>query len=186
MNFHDISWQSQFLIDFPYAEGSETLIFLRENNDLGAGPPKYPLLAKFTENRRISPFLLVLGGNSPKRAKKVISGDFCDFRSGRTPSGPMNLLCFSMVWGASGRPGARRCAFSTFYPKKWKIIKTMKILKIYENSWDFMKIMKLIENLDFCESGGSKTLIFLRNYWCFCNVMNFMKFNFLTGKLKIS
>ena len=41
-----------------------------------------------------------------------------------------------------------------------------------------MKIMKFIEILDFCESGGSKTLTFLRNYWCFCNVMNFMKFHF--------
>ena len=104
------------------------MIFLRKNNDLGAGPPKYPLLTKFTGNRRISPSLLVLGGNSPKRAKKVISGDFCDFRSGRTPSGPMNLLCFPMVWGASGRPGARRCAFSTFY------VKIKKIYKNHENS----------------------------------------------------
>ena len=30
--------------------------------------------------------------------------------------------------------------------------------------------MKFIEILDFCESGGSETLIFLRNYWCFCDV----------------
>ena len=118
---------THFFANFLYSGGSETLIFLRENNDLGAGPPKYPLLAKFTENRRTSPFLLVLGGNSPKRAKKVISGDFCDFRSGRTPSGPMNLLCFSMVWGASGRPGARRCAFSTFYLRMMKIHKNHEI-----------------------------------------------------------
>ena len=117
MKFHEIPRKYRFLTIFLYSGGSETLIFLRKNNDLGAGPPKYPLLAKFTENRRISPFLLVLGGNSPKRAEKVISGDFCDFRSGRTPSGPMNLLCFSMVWGASGRPGARRGAFPNLYVK---------------------------------------------------------------------
>ena len=38
--------------------------------------------------------------------------------------------------------------------------------------------MKFIEFLDFCECGGSKPLIFLRNYWCFCNVMELMKFHF--------
>ena len=38
--------------------------------------------------------------------------------------------------------------------------------------------MKFIEILDFCECGGSKTLIFLRNYWSFCNVMKLMKFQF--------
>ena len=54
----------------------------------------------------------------------------------------------------------------------------MKFKKFHEISWNFMKIMKFIEILDFCESGGSKTLIFLRNYWCFCNVMNLMKFHF--------
>ena len=109
------------------------MIFLRKNNDLRAGPPKDPLLAKFSENWRISPFLLILGGNSPKRAKKVILGDFKDFRSDRTPPGPMNLLCISMVWEASGRPGARRCAFSTFYVKNIKIMKIMKIPKYYES-----------------------------------------------------
>ena len=47
----------------------------------------------------------------------MILGDFYDFRSDRTPPGPMNLLCISMVWGAFGRPGARRGAFPTFYVK---------------------------------------------------------------------
>ena len=93
------------------------MIFLRKNNDLGAGPPKDPLLAKFTERQRNLPFLLILGGNSPKRAKKVILGGFYGFRADRTPPGPMNLLCISVVWGAFGRPGARRGAFPTFYVK---------------------------------------------------------------------
>ena len=62
----------------------------------------------------------------------------------------------------------------------------MKISKFYEISRRFMKIMKFIEILDFCESGGSKTLIFLRNYWCFCNVMIFMKFHFFTEKFNFS
>ena len=101
------------------------MIFLRKNNDLRAGPPKDPLLAKFSENWRISPFLLILGGNSPKRAKKVILGDFKDFRSDRTPPGPMNLLCISIVWGAFGRPGARRGAFSIFHVKIKEIHKTL-------------------------------------------------------------
>ena len=103
------------------------MIFLRKNNDLGAGPPKDPLLAKFTGKWRNLQFLLILGGNSPKRAEKVILGSFYGFRADRTPPGPMNLLCFSMVWGASGRPGARRCAFSTFYVKITKIHKNHEI-----------------------------------------------------------
>ena len=62
----------------------------------------------------------------------------------------------------------------------------MKVLKFYEIPRNFIKIMKFMKIIDFCESGGSKTLIFLRNYWCFCNVMNFMKFRFFTEKLEIS
>ena len=65
-----------------------------------------------------------------------------------------------------------------------KFIKIMNIPKYYEMSRKFMKIMKFIEILDFCESGGSKTLIFLRNYLCFCNVMNSMGFFFFTENLK--
>ena len=62
----------------------------------------------------------------------------------------------------------------------------MKFLKFYEISRNFMKIMKFMKIIDFCESGGSKTLIFLRNYWCFCNVMDFMKFPIFSGKFKFS
>ena len=50
MKFHEISRKYKFLTNFLYSEGSETLIFLRKNNDLGAGPPKDPLLAKFPQN----------------------------------------------------------------------------------------------------------------------------------------
>ena len=104
------------------------MIFLRKNNDLGAGPPKDPLLAIFTEKLRNLPFLLILGGNSPKRAKKVILGCFYGFRADRTPPEPMEMHCLTMVWGASGRPGARRGAFSTFY------VKIIKIHKNHQNS----------------------------------------------------
>ena len=106
------------------------MIFLRKNNDLGAGPPKDPLLAKFTGKWRSLSFLLILGGNSPKRAKKVILGGFYGFRADRTPPGPMNLLCISMVWGAFGRPGARRGAFSTFNVKIMEIHKNHEIPEI--------------------------------------------------------
>ena len=59
-------------------------------------------------------------------------------------------------------------------------------MEFYEISWNFVKIMKFIEILDFCESWVSDTLIFLRNYWCSCNVMDFMKFPICTGKFKFS
>ena len=117
MKFHEISRNEPFLTNFLETGGSASLIFLRKNNDLGAGPPKDPLLAKFTGKLRNSPFSLILGGNSPQRAKKVILDGFYGFRADRTPPGPMNLLCISMVWAAFGRPGARRGAFPTFYVK---------------------------------------------------------------------
>ena len=79
----------------------------------------------------------------------MILGGFYDFRADRTPPGPMNLLCISMVWAAFGRPGARRGAFSTFYVKIKKLHKIMKFLKFHEISRNFMKIMKFMENLDF-------------------------------------
>ena len=53
MKFHEISWKLQFLTNFAHSGGAETLIFLRKNNDLRAGPPKDSLPAKFTENLRI-------------------------------------------------------------------------------------------------------------------------------------
>ena len=57
-------------------------------------------------------------------------------------------------------------------------MKIMKILKFYEISRNLMKFMIFMEILHFCESGGPKTLIFLRKYWCFCNVMICMKIHF--------
>ena len=59
-------------------------------------------------------------------------------------------------------------------------------MKFHEISRKFIKLMKIMEILDFCDSGRPETLIFLRNYWCFCNVMNSMGFLFFTQKLKNS
>ena len=70
------------------------------------------------------------GRKFTKKSEKVILGDFYDFRADRTPPGPMNLLCISMVWAAFGRPGARRGAFSTFYVKIKKIHKNHEISEI--------------------------------------------------------
>ena len=89
---------------------------------------------------------------------------FYGFRADRTPPGPMNLLYISMVWGAFGRPGARRGAFSTFY------VKFMKTQKYQGNSGILGNFKKFNEDHDFygksffCESGGPKTLLFLRKY----------------------
>ena len=47
-----------------------------------------------------------------------------------------------------------------------------------------IKLMKFMEILDFCDSGRPETLIFLRNYWCFCNIMNSMEFPFFSQKWK--
>ena len=109
------------------------MIFLRKNNDLGARPPKDPLLAKFTDKLRNLLFLLILGGNSPKRAEKVILGGFYGFRADRTPPGHMNLLCITMVWEAFGRPGARRGAFPNFYVKIMENDKNHEIPGILSN-----------------------------------------------------
>ena len=100
------------------------MIILRKNNDLGAGPPKDPLLAKFTQKLRNLYIFMIPEGKLPKSSEKVISGGFRDFRSDRTPPGPMNLLVITMVWGGCGRPGARRSAFSIFHDK---------IMKFHEN-----------------------------------------------------
>ena len=59
-----------------------------------------------------------------KKSGKGDFYDFYDFRADHTPPEPMNSLCISMVWGAFGRPGARRGAFSIFH---------VEIKKIHEN-----------------------------------------------------
>ena len=99
------------------------MIFLRKNNDLGAGPPRNPLLAKFTQILGNSSILLISGGKLPKSAEKVILSDFCDFRSDRTPPGPIDLLVITMVWGDPACRGAREGAFSIFHEKIMKIQK---------------------------------------------------------------
>ena len=48
MKFHEISRKYPIWTNFLYSGGSETLIFLRKNNVLSAGPPKDLLLAQFT------------------------------------------------------------------------------------------------------------------------------------------
>ena len=150
MNFLEICEISPFLDNFLENGGSETLIFLRKNNDLGTGPPKAPLLAKFTAKLRNSPILLKMYWNVPKRREKLISGDFCGFRTDRTPPEPMNLLCISMVWGALGRPGARRGAFSKFHRKIkkiwWSPWNSWNFMEIQEKSW---KSWKFVEILSF-------------------------------------
>ena len=103
------------------------MIFLRKNNDLGAGPPKDLLLAKFTQILRNSSVSLISDGKWPKSAEKVILGDFCDFRSDRTPPGPMILLVITMVWGASACRGARQGAFSIFHENFMKFHKNHEI-----------------------------------------------------------
>ena len=137
MKFHEIPWKSHFLTNFTGSGGSETFIFLRENNDLGAGPPKDPLLAKLTHNLGNSSILLISGGKLLKSAQKVILSGFCDFLSDRTLPGPMNLLVIAMVWGDSACRGAREGAFSIFHEK------IMKIQKDYGKSlfsWNFKKM----------------------------------------------
>ena len=87
----------------------------------------------------------------------------------------MNWLVITMVWGASACRGARVGAFSIFY---MKIIKNHEIHGTSMKTCDFMKFHDFDQvygiSRFLCGSGGSKTLIFLRNYWCFCNVMDFM------------
>ena len=76
-------------------------------------------------------------------------------------------------------------------------MKIMNFLKLYEFPRNFMKIMKFMDILDFPIFGGPKTLIFLRNYWCFRDVRILAKimifceipehheiFHFLTLSLK--
>ena len=162
---HDISkilWNQKLLTNFPEKGGSENLIFRRKNNDLGAGPPKDLLLAKCTGKLRNLLFLLILGGNSPKN-EKVILGDFW-FPGGSHSSGTYEFAQYFNGLGsfwASGR--AEGCVFH-FLCKMLKIYKNMKFLKFDEISRSFMKIMNFMRILDFCESGGSKTLIFPRKY----------------------
>ena len=62
----------------------------------------------------------------------------------------------------------------------------MKFMKIHEISRKFIKLMKIMEILDFCDSGRPETLIFLRNYWCFCNITNSMEFLIFTQNWEIS
>ena len=113
MKLHNFSSNceiSQFLTNHPAIAGSETLILLGENNDLGAGPPKDTHLVKFTEKWRNLPFLLILEGSSPKRAKKwfwvafIVSGRIAPLRD--------LWICFVFQWfgqllGVRARGGVR-------------------------------------------------------------------------------
>ena len=62
-----------------------------------------------------------------KMSEKVILVEFNGFGADRTPPEPMNLLCISMVWGAFGRPGARRSVLPIFDAKIKKLHKNHEI-----------------------------------------------------------
>ena len=68
---------------------------------------------------------MISRGKWPKSAGKVIPGGFRDFRSDRTPPGPMNLLVITMVWGASACRGARKGVFSIFHENFMKFHKNL-------------------------------------------------------------
>ena len=76
----------------------------------------------------------------------MILGGFHGFRADHTPPGPMNLLCISMVWGAFGRPGARRGASSTFYVKIMKIHKNQEVPEILCSFKEFHEDLELYGN----------------------------------------
>ena len=109
----------------------------------------------------------------------VISGRIAPLRS--------LWICFVFQWFGE-LLGARACAgvgFPFFMKILRNFIKFMKFTKIHWISRNFIKLMRIMEILDFCDSGRPETLIFLRNYWCFCNVMNSMEFIFFAQKFKI-
>ena len=68
-----------------------------------------------------------------------------------------------------------RESFPFFIRKSWNFIKCMKLSENHEILWKYMKFMTFIEILCFWQSGGSKTLIFLRNYRCFWHACVFAK-----------
>ena len=143
--FHETSLNSPFLTIFSVSGGSETLIFLRKNNDLGAGPPKHPLFSKNHEIHQISPNLMILGEKVRKWRKMVIFYVFRDSRVDCTPPGPMILLMITMVWGDRAGRGARKGAFYWFYVKTWEKHENLK------TSWFSWIFMKFNENHDFFE-----------------------------------
>ena len=67
----------------------------------------------------------------------MILGGFYGFRADRTPPGPMDLLCITMVWGAFGRPGARSGAFPTF---------CVKIIENHENH-EIPEILRIFKEI---------------------------------------
>ena len=128
MKLHEISLNSPFLTNFAHSGGSETLIFLRKNNDLGAGPPKDPLLAKFTEELRNCLILLKIGCNVQQRPGKSYFGCFLWFPGGSHPSGTYEFACY---FNGLGRFWASRRAEGCgllFHVKIKKIHKIVKFL----------------------------------------------------------
>ena len=51
------------------------MIFLRKNNDLGAGPPKYPILVEFNGNDQNFTILMILTIKSGEFVNMEIFGD---------------------------------------------------------------------------------------------------------------
>ena len=99
------------------------------------GRPRTPFWRNLLKMEKFTIFI-DSGRKFTKKNEKVILGGFYGFRADRTPPGPMNLLCISMVWGAFGRPGARRGVFSIFYVK---IKKTHGNHEISENCMKFQE-----------------------------------------------
>ena len=79
-------------------------------------------------------------------------------------------FCLQIQWfGEIARVAARgRVRFADFMWKHEKYMKIWKNHDFHEFPWSLMKIMIFLKNHDFWGFRGPRTLIFLRNYWCFC------------------
>ena len=147
--------------------------------------PRTAFWVNFLEIHEVPPFYQFRADNGWKVRKKWFWMDFVI--SGRIAPLRSLWICFVFQWFGE-LLGARACAgvgFPFFMKISRNFIKFMKCMKIHEISRKFIKLMKIMETLDFCDSGRPETLIFLRKYWCFCNIMESMKYHFFTQNCKV-
>ena len=115
----------------------------------------------------------------------MIWADFDDPRA----DFPLQNLCNSLGFSRSGLvscvpwgAGTDFRNFKEIYGSSWNL---REIIKFHEFSWKIKKFNKFYEISNFEAIHPSESLIFLRKYWCFCDLLIFTKIMIFKKKVEI-
>ena len=99
---------------------------------------------------------------------------------------PSRRYVFPYVFQHLGRFDEHRCAPCVFFAFSRNSVKLLISVENYGISGNFVDFSVFYDFCGFHVNHASESVIFLRNYWCFCDLLVFAKIIIFTQKMEIS